>query len=483
MTKRERASKVTRRAAWIGGQLAIKGPVTQIRDPWSREIVTEVNGVDASQLESAISHARRAHDTTRKLAPFERAAMLDTVAAGIHRKYDEFVEVIVSEAGKPVRFAEGEVSRAIETFKAAAREVRTGLQSSVAMEAVTAGKGRTGVVKRVAKGPIAAITPFNFPLNLVAHKLAPAMAAGCSFIAKPAPQTPSAALMLAELIVDSGYPPGAVNVVPCENEIADQLVTDDRIAVLSFTGSEIGWDLKARAGRKTVLLEMGGNAAAIVEPDADLEYAAHRLAIGAFAYAGQVCVSVQRVYINEAVYDPFVELFREQVEQHIPYGDPRLPSTVVGPMIDVKAFHRVLDWIDEAEELGARLTAPSAPEAPVIPPVALEAVPEGLPIVDEEVFGPVACLQKTSGFEESLYEVNRSRFGLQAGVFTHDFRKLSQAWDELEVGAVMHDEYPTFRVDHMPYGGVKASGFGREGIRESIEAYTESRLLVLRGGP
>ena len=483
MAKEEKAQKVTRRAAWVGGQLSIKGPVSRVVDPWSGQVVTEVNGVDAGLLETAIGEARRANDITRKLAPFERAAMLDTVAAGLHRKFDAFVDVIVAEAGKPVRFAEGEVSRAIETFRAAAREVRAGLERSVPMGAVTAGKGRTGIVRRVAKGPIAAITPFNFPLNLVAHKLAPAMAAGCSFLAKPAPQTPSAALMLGELIVDSGYPPGAVNVVPCENEIAEQLVVDDRIAVLSFTGSEIGWDLKARAGRKTVLLEMGGNAAAIVEPDADLAYAAQRLALGAYAYAGQVCVSVQRVFIHADVYDEFVALFREQVERHIPYGDPRQPGTIVGPMINVNAFHRVLDWIDEAEELGARLAAPSGPEAPVIPPVVLEAVPQGLPIMDEEVFGPVACLQKTSGFEESIFEANRSRFGLQAGVFTHDIRKIAQAWEELEVGAVLHDEYPTYRVDHMPYGGVKASGFGREGLRESIDAYTEPRLLVLRGRP
>jgi len=482
MAKEQKAPRVTRRAAWVGGELSIKGPVSKIVDPWSREVVTEVNGVDAALLETAIGEARRAHDITRKLAPFERAAMLDAVAGGIHRKFDDFADVIVSEAGKPIRFAEAEVSRAIETFRAAAREVRQGLDRSVPIDAVTAGKGRTGVVRRVAKGPIAAITPFNFPLNLVAHKLAPAMAAGCSFLAKPSPQTPSAALMLGELIVDSGYPPGAVNVVPCENEIADQLITDDRIAVLSFTGSEIGWDLKARAGRKTVLLEMGGNAAAIVEPDADLAYAARRLALGAFAYAGQVCVSVQRIFINAAVYDEFAALFREQVEHHIPYGDPRLSSTIVGPMVNVKAFHRVLDWMDDAEELGARLTAPSAPEEPVIPPVALEAVPQGLSILDEEVFGPIACLQKTTGFDESIFEVNRSRFGLQAGVFTHDIRKIAQAWDELEVGAVMHDEYPSYRVDHMPYGGVKDSGFGREGLRDAIDEYTEPKLMVLPTG-
>jgi acyl-CoA reductase-like NAD-dependent aldehyde dehydrogenase len=269
--------------------------------------------------------------------------------------------------------------------------------------------------------------------------------------------------------------------VPCATEVAEQLVTDDRIAVLSFTGSEIGWDLKARAGRKTVLLEMGGNAAAIVEPDTDLEYAARRLAMGAFAYAGQVCVSVQRILVHASVYDVFADLLRQQVDREVGYGDPWSSSTIVGPMINTKAYHRVLDWIDEAEELGAKLTAPSGPEAPVIPPVLLENVPEGLPVVDEEVFGPVVCLQKTESFEEALFEVNRSRFGLQAGVFSNDIRKIHQAWEELEVGAVLHDEYPTFRVDHMPYGGVKASGFGREGVRAAIDAYTEPRLLVLRG--
>jgi len=335
-------------------------------------------------------------------------------------------------------------------------------------------------VRRVPLGPVSAITPFNFPLNLVAHKVAPAIAAGCPVVLKPASQTPTAALMLAEIAAEAGLPAGALNVVPCARDGAEAFTVDERLQLLTFTGSpEVGWALKARAGRKKVVLELGGNAAAIVEPDTDLDAAAQKLAVGAYYYAGQSCISVQRITVHRDVADAFRERLVAAVEA-VPYGDPSDEATVSGPLITPGDADRVAGWIDEACAGGARKLAGGERDGSVIRPCLVQDAPAGVDLVTREVFGPVAVLATHGSFDEALAYVNDSRFGLQAGIFTSDTRKLTRALATLEVGGIIHDDTPAYRVDHMPYGGVKESGFGREGARYAVEDMTEPRMLVLQ---
>jgi acyl-CoA reductase-like NAD-dependent aldehyde dehydrogenase len=471
-----------RRSSIVAGEPVHPGPIAQIRAPWDGEVVTEVVQVDAEGLDSAIAHASKAFETTRALAPYQRAAVLDRVVEGIGRRKEELAAAIRDEAGKPVKFAKGEVARAMNTFQFAALEVRREGGEILPLDAVVQGAGRMGLVRRVPRGPVGAISPFNFPLNLMAHKLAPAIAVGAPIVGKPPSAAPSASIILGEIILEAGYPRQAVNIVSCAARVADALVTDDRMAVVSFTGSpEVGWDMKARCGRKQIILELGGNAAAVVEPDADLDWAVPRLAVGAYAYAGQVCISVQRILVHDAIYDAFAERFRTEVSERLSWGDPRDPDCVSGPMIKQSEADRIRAWMDEA--IAAKVSCVSAGErstGTLVAPTVFEDVPTGTRVLDQEAFGPVVCLQRYGTFEEALTEVNRSRYGLQAGVFTRDIRKVFQAWDTLEVGGVIHDDYPTFRVDHMPYGGVKDSGFGREGVRDAMETFTEPRLLGLR---
>jgi len=471
-----------RRSSILAGEPVHAGPVAEIRAPWDGEVVTEVVQLDAEGLDLAMARASDALAVTRSLAPYQRAEILDRVVAGIEGRKEELAEAIRDEAGKPARFATGEVARAMNTFQFAAIEVRREGGEILPLDAVAQGAGRTGLVRRVPRGPVGAISPFNFPLNLMAHKLAPAIAVGAPFVGKPPSAAPSASIILGEIILEAGYPPQAVHIVSCAARVADALVTDDRMGVLSFTGSpEVGWDMKARCGRKQVILELGGNAAAVVEPDADLDWTVPRLAVGAYAYAGQVCISVQRILVHEAIHDAFAERFRAHVTGRLGWGDPRDPAVVSGPMIKQSEADRIRAWVEEALAAGVSCTsAGPAGEGTLVAPMILEGVPAGTRVLDQEAFGPVVCLQPYRTFEEGLAEVNRSRYGLQAGVFTRDIRKVFRAWEVLEVGGVIHDDYPTFRVDHMPYGGVKDSGFGREGVRDAMEAFTEPRLLALR---
>lgn len=411
----------------------------------------------------------------------QRASILRGIATGIDRRREELTDTIRDEAGKPVRLARIEVDRAIATFSIAAEETLRIVGEVLALDSSPTGIGRTGLVQRFPIGPILAITPFNFPLNLVAHKVAPAIAAGNSIIVKPSSQAPSASLILAEIARDAGLPAGVFTVVPCSPSLAETMVTDPRIRMLTFTGSaSVGWQLKSMAGRKRVTLELGGNAAAIVEPDSHVEEAVGKLAFGAFAYAGQICISVQRIFVHQSIAPAFTDYFTYYVNREIVCGDPSDPDVTCGPVIDSDSADRIEAWITEATDHGATLLCGGEREGNVIRPATLTNVDPTLRIASDEAFGPVAIIEPYTSFEEAIARVNDSRYGLQAGVFTSDTGKIMNAFRELRVGAVIHNDAPTFRVDSMPYGGTKDSGLGREGLRYAIEEMTEPRLLVLR---
>ena len=465
---------------FLDGRFQESGDPLAVRSPYDGREVSWVCRATPRDVDRAIAAAVRSAPEMAALTAHERAAILDRMRQLLVERMDDVVSAIEEEAGKPLRFARIEAERALDTFTSAAAATRETTGQVVELDAYPPGRGRVGIVRRVPVGPVSAIAPFNFPLNLVAHKVAPGIAAGCPVVLKPASQTPSAALMLAQMAADAGLPAGGLAVLPCSREGAAAFTEDERLKLLTFTGSpEVGWALKARAGRKKVVLELGGNAAAVVEPDADLETAAGKLAVGANYHAGQSCISVQRVLVHRDVYSRFRERFAAAVEG-ISYGDPALPETVSGPVIDGSNAARVERWIDAACAEGARRLAGGARDGNVISPCVLEDAPRDADVVSREVFGPVAVLSAYEDFDEALDAVNDSQFGLQAGIFTRDVGKLMRAHATLEVGAIVHDDSPAYRVDHMPYGGVKESGLGREGPRYAIEDMTEPRMLILQ---
>ncbi len=465
---------------FLEGRFQETGDETVIRDPFDGDEVARIARGGPAQVDRAIAGAVRAAPAMAALPGYRKSEILQRIRAGIAARADELTEAIRREAGKPVRFARIEVERCLDTFADASEVARHEDGRLLNLDAFAPGEGRVGLVRRVPVGPISAITPFNFPLNLVAHKVAPAIAAGCPAVLKPASQTPTPALILGELAAEAGLPEGGLSVIPCSRAGADAFTTDERLKLMTFTGSpEVGWALRARAGHKKVVLELGGNAAAIVEPDADLDAAAAKLAMGAFYYAGQSCISVQRIFVDRAVADTFRDRLVAAVEA-VPFGATADEGCVSGPLIDADNAERVARWIDEACARGGRKLAGGAREGNVIRPCLLEDAPTDCEVVAREAFGPVANLVAYADFEEALRRVNDSRFGLQAGVFTSDVRKLTRALSALEVGAVVHDDSPAYRVDHMPYGGVKESGLGREGTRYAVEDMTESRMLVLQ---
>jgi len=386
------------------------------------------------------------------------------------------------EAGKPIRDARGEVTRLIDTFRIAAGEATRIDGEVIELQVSQRTRGYRGMVKRVPVGACAFITPFNFPLNLVAHKVAPAIAAGCPFVLKPAAKTPVGALIIAQVLAETDLPPGAFSVLPCSNDNAGLLVEDERIALLSFTGGMVGWDLKARAGRKKVTLELGGNAACIVDadPGVPLETVVERLASGAYYQSGQSCISVQRIFAHTAVYAELIDALRSKTMQ-LRMGDPRVEDVFIGPMIDADAARRIESWIADAVAGGAVVVAGGKRDGNLVPATLLEGVPHASDLYRKEAFGPVACIEPFDAFDDALARVNDSAFGLQAGVFTGNLVHAMRAWDRLDVGGVIVGDVPSFRVDNMPYGGVKASGLGREGVRSAIADMTEPRLLVIRG--
>lgn len=450
-----------------------------VTSPFDGALVARVAAATADHAERALAAAAQSRPLAAAIPLHERAAILGRIAAAIAQSRDALASLVEREAGKPITFARAEVDRAIDTFTESAVAARTLDGTVLPMDAYGPGAKKLGLVRAAPIGPVVAITPFNFPLNLVAHKVGPAIAAGCPVVVKPSPRTPATALALGRIVLEAGWPRAALSVLPAGGEIAARLADDPRPRLLSFTGSAVvGWSLRARAGTKKVVLELGGNAGAIVEPDADLERAAQRLALGAFAYAGQTCIKVQRVTAHTEIADRFRDAFTSACAA-IPTGDPRLAATVCGPVIDDDAASRVTRWTDEAVAGGARRLTRAAREGRVLSPVLVEGVDPRASLWSEEVFGPVVCLTTHRDLDAALGAIDDGRYGLQASIFTRDVGKVLRAWDRLEVGAVIHDDFTNYRVDHMPYGGVRDSGSGREGPRYAVREMTEPRLLVL----
>jgi len=463
----------------LDGKWTTEGRRVEIHSPFDQSVVGTVCFAGRAQVAEAIAAAVRAFEVTRKLPSYERQRVLRTVSHQIAERREEFARSIALEAGKPIQTARAEVDRAIFTFQVASEEATRIYGEYLPMDLQEFTAGRWALVRRFPLGPVAAITPFNFPLNLVAHKVAPAIAAGCTVVLKPASQTPLTALLLAEVIEQAGWPAGGLNVLPLRSQDAEEMVTDDRLKMLSFTGSPaVGWKLKSSAGKKRVTLELGGNAGVIVHSDADLEYAAARCAVGAFSYAGQSCIAVQRILVERGVYDAFLEKFLERVGK-LRAGDPLDEATDVGPLISEQDAARAVEWVEEAVAGGARLLCGGQRRGSVVEPTVLTGTRPQMRVNCQEVFAPVKTVEAYDTFEDALHEVNDSAFGLQAGVFTRDAKRIFQAYEELEVGGVLAGEVPTFRIDHMPYGGVKDSGMGREGLRYAIEEMTERKLLVM----
>jgi acyl-CoA reductase-like NAD-dependent aldehyde dehydrogenase len=433
----------------------------------------------AAQLEEAIQAAVASEPPLAAQAPYERSALLRGVAQEITRQREEFARLLSEEAGKPIKDARTEVERTALTFRVASEEAERVSGEVIDLGLNPASRGRLGITRRFPAGPVAGISPFNLPLSLAAHKLAPALAAGCPIVLKIPSQTPLALLKLAGVIEASGAVPGSVTMAPMPIAVGDALVTDDRFAVLSFTGSpRVGWDMKARSGRKRVVLELGGNAGALVDRSADLDWAARRCVLGAFKYAGQTCISVQRVYVHAEVWTEFTDRF-VKLAAALRVGDPAAEDTDVGPLISAAAADRVRQWVAEATAEGATTLLGGPGEGSYVPPTVLTDVPPAARVCREEVFGPVAVLSPVESFDAGLDAINDSVFGLQAGVFTADVASSWRAFERLRVGGVILNDSPTYRIDHMPYGGVKDSGLGREGIRYAIEEMTEPRLLVI----
>lgn len=467
----------------IGGQWRQSEAVAPVHDPFTGKILAEVCQASQADAEAAIHSTVEAAPAMAALPSHARFHLLQRIGGALYDRREEFARLMTAEAGKPITDTRREVSRAVQTFTVAAEEAKRIPGDVIPLDWTPGTDSHLGVLRRFPIGPVLGITPFNFPLNLVAHKVAPALAAGNPILIKPAPQTPLTALLLGEVATEAGLPPGGLNVLPCDNRVAEQLVVDPRFKLLSFTGSAaVGWMLKEKCGKKKIVLELGGNAGVIIEPDADLDYAAQRCAAGGFGYAGQTCISVQRIFVHQSVADLFTTKLLLQVAR-LKAGDPSDEATVVGPLIDERAAHRVEEWIGEAVAQGARVLLGGKRRASVVEATVLSNVTETMKVSCHEVFGPVVTVTPYRQFDEAIQELNRSDYGLQAGVFTQDVNKIFHAFRQLEVGAVLANDIPTFRADHMPYGGVKDSGIGREGVKSAIEDMTEPRLLVMNLRP
>ena len=470
---------VTTQGFLLDGKWMEEGDPVEVRSPYDGSVIGRVFQGRREHAETAIAAAVKAFGTTRRLPAFERQRVLRRVAEALGQRKEEFAHTMALEAGKPIKAARTEVERAVFTFTVAAEESTRIYGEVLPLDWQEYTAGRWGLVRRFPLGPIAGITPFNFPLNLVAHKVAPAIAAGCTMIVKPAPQTPLTALLLAETVQQAGWPDGALNVLPLSNEDAGLLVTDDRLKMLSFTGSAaVGWEMKRRAGKKKVALELGGNGAVLVHSDADLAFAAERCVAGGFAYAGQSCISVQRILVERSVCGKFTDLLVAGV-QKLKTGDPLQESTDVGPLIRESDAIRASDWIQEAVRGGARLLCGGQRRGSTLEPTVLTGTRPEMKVNCQEIFAPVVTLEPYDDSMEAVRQINRSTYGLQAGIFTRDSKLLFNAYEELEVGALIAGDVPTFRIDHMPYGGIKDSGLGREGLRYAIEEMTEPKLLVM----
>lgn len=450
----------------------------KIINPYNKKELGSVELVDLSGALNKVKSAKNAELAMRKLSAFQKSTILNQIVDGINKRFEEFVLTIARESGKPYLYAKGEVQRAIETFTIAAEECKRIPHESFDLDASARGKGRRGEYRYFPAGVVFGISPFNFPLNLAVHKIAPAVAAGCPIVLKPSSKTPLTMELLNSVIAASDLPEGGFTLLNCSREVGNEIIQHPNINVLSFTGSPaIGWEMKAKAGKKKVVLELGGNAAAIVCEDANYGLALDELTVGAFAYSGQVCIHTQRIYVHQELVNQFKKDFVARAQQ-LTVGDPLAPSTNFSVMIDEQNAKRVEAWVNEATAAGAQVLLGGNREGAYYPPTILTNVPKDAKVRNEEVFGPVVIVESFEGLQEAIEEVNDSRWGLQASIFTDSITQLNQAFDELEVGGVIHNLSTTFRVDEMPYGGVKDSGFGREGVKYAMMHYLEGKLLI-----
>jgi acyl-CoA reductase-like NAD-dependent aldehyde dehydrogenase len=477
-TRRRVPSGANEYPIFVAGEWQASGELLEVRNPYSGDLIGVTYQASHDQLEQAITGAQKAFGITRKMPTFERVALLEAMATGLKARRDEVARMIASEAGKPIRDAEVETDRGIFTLITAAEEAKRLEGEVIALDLLPSSKGRSAIVRRFPIGPIAGISPFNFPLNLALHKLAPAIASGNSIVLKPPSRDPLTMLLFAEIVEAAGVPKGAVSIMPMDREVGDALVEDPRFKLLTFTGSpDVGWAMKNRAGMKKVVLELGGNAGVIVDSDSDLDFAVNRIRVGAFAYSGQVCISVQRVFVVEDAYDQFREKLVNSVKA-IKVGDPLDRGTDLGPMIDRKALLRTQNWIDQAVEEGARVLTGGTSEEEFFQPTVIENASPTSFVCSKEAFAPLVTIAPVKSFGEAVRRINDSEYGLQAGVFTNSLEKALTAYENIEVGGVIINDVPMYRIDHMPYGGVKASGLGREGLKYAIEDMTEPRLMV-----
>jgi glyceraldehyde-3-phosphate dehydrogenase (NADP+) len=462
---------------WIGHSTS---NILSVKNKYDQNVIATIPYADQSEVQFAISNSVQGFQTYSKLSGQERKELILKIRDGLMMEKEKFVNLIVSEGGKPIDYARAEVERGLMVLQLSAEEAMKINGESIAMD-YGLGVGKTALTKRFPIGPVLAISPFNFPLNLALHKVGPALAAGCSVILKPSPYTPLTALALASLCKRVGLPPGVLNVVVCKNEEAELMLKDERLKMLTFTGSaEVGWALKAKSGKKKVVLELGGNAAVIVDRSGDIDAAVKAIAMSKYNYAGQVCIAVQRIYVDESIFDEFVEKFKGAVSD-LKMGPPNVEGVAVGPIIDSVHLERIKSWINEAREGGAQVIFGgdvADAEHNIFAPTLITNTKEDMKIVAEEVFGPVAVIEKVQYFDEVIRAVNNSRYGLQAGLYTNQISQMKYAHEHLEVGGLIINGVPSFRVDSMPYGGVKDSGLGREGIKYVVEDMTEVRLLV-----
>lgn len=464
---------------YIGGEPRTSAAAAVIRNPGDGHEIARVCQATATDIDEAIRSAEKSFSVTSNYSSHERSEILRSVADRIRRRREEFSALITEEAGKPILFSRAEVDRAITTFTIAAEEAKRITGEVIPLDINAASRMKQGIVNRFPIGVIACITPFNFPLNLVAHKIAPAIASGNAFVLKPPPQTPLTSLLLGEVLLKSGFEKQGVNIVPAGNAVAELLVADDRVAMVSFTGSaKVGWMIKQRAGRKKVVLELGGNAAAIVDASADIPHAVSRCVLGGFGYAGQVCIKVQRILVHESIAEIFLQQLVGATSRLAP-GDPTAETTVLGPMISEAEAVRVESWINEAVSEGARIMIGGRRSGNIVEPTVIENITPAMKVCSEEIFGPVITVETFGDIAEAVRRINAGKYGLHAGIFSNDHRSIHYAYRNLQVGGLIVNEYPTFRDDSMPYGGVKESGLGREGIRYAMEEMMERKIMVV----
>lgn len=465
---------------YIGNQARTPNLDLEVHNKFNGQLATRVPLADTAMIDEAIGLAEAAEPAMAAMASCERKAVLEHCVRRFRERFEELAQALCVEAGKPIKDSRGEVTRLIDTFVIAAEESVRLHGEQIPLDTIPRGKGYQGWYNRYPVGAVSLISPFNFPLNLAAHKVAPAIAAGCPFVLKPASRTPIGAIIIGEILAETDLPAGAFSILPCRREGAEQFTTDDRLKLLSFTGSpEVGWGLKARAGRKKVTLELGGNAALIVDENTDLDDAVKRIMFGAFYQSGQACISVQRIMIHDSIYDELRDRLVAEARK-LPMGDPLDENTFIGPLISEGDAQRLEEWVQGALKAGAKLLCGGNRQGAMMEPTLVEDVPQGCEINCQEAFGPVATLMRFSDFDAALAEANNSMYGLQAGVFTRDIDRAMRAVDRLHVGGVVINDVPAWRADQMPYGGVKDSGMGREGVRFAMEEMTEMRMVVLR---